>query len=180
MNIANSLTLFRILAIPVLVVILLSDFRGREITGTAVFLLAALTDMLDGYMARLKNQTTVIGQLLDPTADKLLIAASLICLVERGAIPAWMAVVIIGREIAVTGFRSIAASQGISIPASLLGKIKMQFETWTIALFILGPGILGRLFLIAEIGIWLAMAIAIISAADYGVRFGREVLSRGT
>jgi CDP-diacylglycerol---glycerol-3-phosphate 3-phosphatidyltransferase len=178
MNIANTLTLFRILAIPVLVVILLSDFRGREIIGTAVFVLAALTDFFDGYIARLKNQTTVIGQLLDPTADKLLIASSLICLVDRGVLPAWIAIVIIGREIAVTGFRSIASSLGVSIPAEWPGKVKMQLETWSIALLILGPKILGGLYIVAEIGIWLAMTAAILSAVHYGIRFGRIVLSR--
>jgi len=180
LNPPNSLTILRILSIPVLVVILLTDFRGREVAGFAVFLFASLTDMVDGFWARRKQMITVFGQLLDPTADKLLIVSALICFVERGVVPGWMAVIIIGREIAVTGFRAIAASQGHTIPAFALGKIKMILETVTICILILGPGILGKLYLLSRWGLWLIIIAAVGSAAEYYIRFGPKVLSSDT
>jgi CDP-diacylglycerol--glycerol-3-phosphate 3-phosphatidyltransferase len=143
------LTYLRILLIPALVIILLSQFRGREITAFLIFLVAVLTDMFDGIWARRRNKITTLGQLLDPTADKLLIVSVLICLVGTGAVPAWMAVVIIGREIAVTGFRAIASSRGLNIPASPLGKLKMTSECRTICL-LLGETIPSYL----RIGLW--------------------------
>jgi len=119
MNGPNILTGLRILMIPALVIVLLSDHSQKALIGFAIFITAALTDMLDGVWARWKQQVTVFGQLLDPTADKLLITSALICLVGLGAVPAWMAIIIIGREIAVSGFRAIASSKGITIPRSL-------------------------------------------------------------
>ena len=172
-----ALTYLRILAVPVLVILLLSNFRGYHIAAFAVFLLATLTDMLDGFWARRKKQITVLGQLLDPTADKLLVVSALICLVGTGAVPAWMAVIIIGREIAVTGFRAMASAKGIHIPASALGKIKMILETGTVGLLILGEGILGGLYVLSRVGLWLTVAAALISAAEYYRRYGRTVLS---
>lgn len=177
MNGPLALTYLRILAVPVLVILLLSNFRGNHIAAFAVFLLATLTDMLDGFWARRKKQITVLGQLLDPTADKLLVVSALICLVGTGAVPAWMAVIIIGREIAVTGFRAMASAKGIHIPASALGKIKMILETGTIGLLILGEGILGGLYVLSRVGLWLTVAAALISAAEYYSRYGRTVLS---
>jgi len=172
-----ALTYLRILAVPVLVVFLLTDFRGHDILAFAVFLLATLTDMLDGYWARRKKQITVLGQLLDPTADKLIVVSALICLVGRTLVPAWMAVIIIGREIAVTGFRALASAKGIHIPASVLGKIKMNLETATIGLLLLGEGVLGRLYFLTQWGLWLTVAAALVSAAEYYLRYGRAVLS---
>jgi CDP-diacylglycerol---glycerol-3-phosphate 3-phosphatidyltransferase len=171
------LTCLRILAIPVLVIVLLSRFRGQEVTAFVIFLLAILTDMLDGFWARRRNKITTVGQLLDPTADKLLIVSVLVCLVATGAVPAWMAVIIIGREIAVTGFRAIASSRGVNIPASPLGKIKMISESVTICLLLLGESVLGSYYFLARIGLWVTVAAALVSAAEYGFRFGREVLS---
>jgi CDP-diacylglycerol--glycerol-3-phosphate 3-phosphatidyltransferase len=178
LNAPNFLTVLRILAIPALVVVLVTDFRGWEIIGFLIFLFASLTDILDGAWARKKQQITVFGQLLDPMADKLLIASALICLVERRIVPAWMAVIIIGREIAVTGFRAIASSRGHNIPASALGKLKMTFETVTLCLLILGPVNLGRLHLLAPLGLWLTVAIALASAVEYYLRFGPIVLAK--
>lgn len=178
LNGPNFLTVLRILAIPALVVVLVANFRGWEIVGFAIFLFASLTDMLDGFVARKKQQITVFGQLLDPIADKLLIASALICLVERRIVPAWMAVIIIGREIAVTGFRAIASSRGHNIPASALGKLKMTLETVTLCLLILGPVNLGRLHLLAPVGLWLTVSVALASAVEYYVRFGPMVLSK--
>ena len=122
MNVPLALTSLRIIFVPVLVVVLLSNFPGANITAFGIFALATFTDTLDGYWARKKKQTTLLGQLLDPTADKLLIVSVLICLVGRGTVPAWMGVVIIGREIAVSGFRALASARGIHIPASALGR----------------------------------------------------------
>jgi CDP-diacylglycerol--glycerol-3-phosphate 3-phosphatidyltransferase len=177
-NVPNLLTLYRILSVPAIVVILLTPFKGREIIGFIVFVLAAITDALDGYLARKNKLVTVVGQLLDPTADKLLIASALICLVKIGRVPAWMAVVIIGREIAVSGFRAIAASKGLTIPASALGKAKMGMEVWTIAALILGPVILGKLYIVARVGLWIVFLIAVASAAEYYLKFGPQVISK--
>jgi CDP-diacylglycerol---glycerol-3-phosphate 3-phosphatidyltransferase len=178
LNVPNFLTILRIFSIPALVVVLVTEFRGWEIVGFAVFLFASLTDMLDGFLARKNKQITVFGQLLDPMADKLLIASALICLVGRRIVPAWMAVIIIGREIAVTGFRAIASSRGKNIPASGLGKLKMTLETVTLCLLILGPVNLGPLHLLAPVGLWLTVAVALASAVEYYVRFAPTVLAK--
>ncbi len=177
MNAPLVLTCLRILMIPALVIILLSQFKGQEITAFVIFLAAVLTDTLDGFWARRRNKITTLGQLLDPTADKLLIVSTLVCLVGTGVVPAWMAVVIIGREIAVTGFRAIASSRGINIPASALGKFKMSSEAVTICLLLLGERILGPYYLLARIGLWVTVVAALISAAEYGLRHGPAVLS---
>jgi CDP-diacylglycerol--glycerol-3-phosphate 3-phosphatidyltransferase len=141
-NLPNSLTLLRIFIVPVLVVVLLTPFSEnwfgvpRHILGVAIFLAAALTDYLDGKIARSRNQVTRLGQLLDPIADKLLISAALISLVENQLAPAWAVVIIIGREFAVTGLRSIAAADGVVISASKMGKFKMLVQVITVALLI--------------------------------------------
>jgi CDP-diacylglycerol--glycerol-3-phosphate 3-phosphatidyltransferase len=175
-NVPNYLTLARILAIPALVAVLLTNFEGRDLVATAIFVFASITDWLDGYLARKKGLVTVMGQLLDPTADKLLIASAVICLVELGRIPAWAAVVIIGRELAISGFRAIASSKGLHIPASGLGKAKI--ESWAIGALILGPIYFGRLYFLARIGLWLVIIAALASAAEYYIRYGPRVLSR--
>ena len=177
MNIPLALTYLRIISVPVLVVILLSDFRGNHIAAFAVFVLATFTDTLDGYWARKKKQTSVLGELLDPTADKLLVVSALICLVGTGVVPAWMGVVIIGREIAVSGFRAMASASGIHIPASVLGKFKMSLETVTVSLLLLGEKILGGFYVLAEVGLWLTVIAALVSAAEYYLRHGPKVLS---
>jgi CDP-diacylglycerol--glycerol-3-phosphate 3-phosphatidyltransferase len=141
-NLPNGLTLLRIFIVPILVVVLLTPFSEswfglpRHILGVALFLGAALTDFLDGHFARSRNQVTRLGQLLDPIADKLLISAALISLVENQLAPAWAVVIIIGREFAVTGLRSIAAADGVVISASRMGKFKMLVQVLTVALLI--------------------------------------------
>ncbi len=177
MNAPLLLTSLRILAIPVVVIILMVDFDGQEIAAFAVFLTATLTDMLDGLWARKSKKVTLLGQLLDPTADKLLISSVLICLVGRGDVSAWMAVIIIGREIAVSGFRAIASSRGIHIPASPVGKIKMILETVTICLLLLGEKYLGSLSRLSRPALWLTVIAALISAGEYYLKFGRAVIS---
>lgn len=142
MNLPNTLTLSRIFIVPLLVVVLLTPFSEnwfgvpRHILGVALFLAAALTDYLDGKIARRRNQVSRLGKLLDPIADKMLISAALISLVENQLAPAWAVVIIIGREFAVTGLRSIAAAEGIVIDASRMGKFKMMSQVVAVALLI--------------------------------------------
>jgi CDP-diacylglycerol---glycerol-3-phosphate 3-phosphatidyltransferase len=145
MNLPNTLTVTRIFLVPLLVVVLLTEFQGRmvlgvrkEIVGAAIFGLASLTDWLDGYLARRRKQVTALGQIMDPLADKLLISAALVSLVQMNLAPAWMVAVIIGREFAVTGLRSLAYTRGVVIAASPLGKIKMIAQVVAILLLILG------------------------------------------
>lgn len=178
MNGPNSLTVLRILSIPALVVVLLTQFKGKELVAFIIFSLAAITDMLDGFWARRRKQTTLFGQFLDPIADKLLVASAFICLVELEAVAAWMVVIIIGREIAVSGFRAIASSKGINIPASILGKIKMISEAVTISLLILGEKYLGSLYILSQVGLWIVITAALFSAAEYYAKYGHLVLSR--
>jgi CDP-diacylglycerol---glycerol-3-phosphate 3-phosphatidyltransferase len=140
-NLPNALTLLRIFIVPILVVDLLTPFSEsfgvpRHIFGVVLFLGAALTDYLDGHFARSRKQVTRLGQLLDPIADKLLISAALISLGENQLAPAWAVVIIIGREFAVTGLRSIAAADGLVIAASKMGKFKMLLQVLTVALLI--------------------------------------------
>ncbi len=142
MNLPNLLTLVRIFIAPLLVVVLLTRFSEdwvglpQHIAGVSLFLFAAITDVLDGWIARRRGQVSRLGILLDPIADKLLISAALISLVENRLAPAWAVVIIIGREFAVSGLRSIAAAEGWAIPASKAGKIKMFSQVVTIALLI--------------------------------------------
>src|SRR5580692_12046338 len=124
MNLPISLTLLRIFFVPIVVVLLLTKGGNMDLWAVGVFLLAAVTDLLDGYLARKRGQITTLGTLLDPIADKLLIAAAFISLVELGLMQAWMVVIIIGREFMVMGLREIASVEGLIIPASPLGKVK--------------------------------------------------------
>jgi len=175
-NLPNSLTLFRIFLVPFLVVVLLTKFSGREFVGLAIFLVAAITDFLDGWVARRRNQTTRMGALLDPIADKLLMSAAFISLVEMDPVhvPAWMVVIIIGREFAVSGLRSIAAQQGVTIAASPLGKGKMISQVVAISLLILGYE-LGELRRTGLVALWGVMLFALASGIDYFVKFARAV-----
>ena len=173
MNLPNSLSISRIFLTPVLVVILLTRVEGKEIYGAAIFVLAALTDFFDGYFARKRNQVTTVGKLLDPIADKLLVTSAFISLVELGLAPAWMVVIIVGREFAVSGIRSIAASRGYLMPANWLGKTKMVVQILTIVVLIVADtykepwGRPGRLLL------WITVAVSLISAANYLFQFVR-------
>jgi len=137
LNLPNALSLARIFLVPILVVFLVAVPRPHNLTAAAVFLLAVLTDWLDGRIARSTRQITTLGKLLDPVADKLLVSASLISLVQVGRAPAWMVVLVVGRDLAITGLRGIAASQGVVIQASDFGKATMVTEVVAIALLIL-------------------------------------------
>lgn len=176
-NLPNALTLFRIFLVPFLVVVLLTKFTAREFVGLAIFLVAAITDFFDGWVARRRNQTTRLGALLDPIADKLLMSAAFISLVEMDPkhVPAWMVVIIIGREFAVSGLRSIAAQQGVTIAASPLGKGKMVTQVIAISLLILGYE-LGQFRIIGTVGLWAVMLFALASGIDYFIKFTRGVL----
>ena len=174
-NVPNSLTLLRIFLVPFLVVVLLTKFYGREYVGLAIFLVAAITDFFDGWIARRSNKITRLGALLDPIADKLLMSAAFISLVELGLAPAWMVVIVIGREFAVTGLRSIAAQQGVTIPASPLGKSKTISQVIAIALLIMGDQ-LGHFIMMGKLALWAVMLFALVSGVDYFIKFSRAVL----
>jgi CDP-diacylglycerol---glycerol-3-phosphate 3-phosphatidyltransferase len=176
-NLPNALTLLRIFLVPFLVVVLLTKFTGREFVGLAIFLVAAVTDFFDGWVARRRNQTTRMGALLDPIADKLLMSAAFISLVEMDPkhVPAWMVVIIIGREFAVSGLRSIAAQQGVTIAASPLGKGKMVSQVIAISLLILGYE-LGQFRIIGTVALWAVMLFALASGVDYFAKFTRAIL----
>ncbi len=176
MSAPNILTMLRIALIPVLIYTLQASFRGHEIAALAVFLAASFTDTVDGFLARRTNRITALGQLLDPIADKLLVSSAFISLVGIGSVKAWMAVVIVGRELGVTGFRAVAASRGIVIPASWPGKVKMALETVTVSLLVLGKPILGRFWIVAEVGLWLVLAVAVWSAGHYFWKYGPQIV----
>jgi CDP-diacylglycerol--glycerol-3-phosphate 3-phosphatidyltransferase len=174
-NLPNALTLFRIFLVPFLVVVLLTKFSGREYAGLTIFLVAAITDFFDGYVARRYNKMTKLGALLDPMADKLLMSAAFISLVELGLARAWMIVIIIGREFAVDSLRAIAAQQGVTIAASPLGKTKTFTQVISVSLLILSYE-LGEYKFMAELSLWVVMLFALVSAIDYFIKFSRAVL----
>src|SRR6187401_899123 len=178
MNLPNTLTLVRMFLVPLLVVVLLTEFEGRqilgmrkEIVGAAIFGIASITDWLDGYLARRRGQVTWLGQMLNPIADKLLTSAAFISLVQLDLAPAWMVALIIGREFAITGLRSVAYTKGITMPASRLGKVKMASQVTAILLLILGWRPLPWLAPIGYIALWVVMITAVVSAVDYYRRF---------
>jgi CDP-diacylglycerol--glycerol-3-phosphate 3-phosphatidyltransferase len=182
MNLPNALTLLRIFFVPLLVAVLVQDFRSgiavldgyKDFWALAIFLAAAVTDLLDGYLARRWRQITTVGTLLDPIADKLLISAALISLVQINKVAAWMVVVIVGREFAVTGLRSIAAAEGYTIKASDLGKTKMVSQVVAICLVMLSihwP----QLNRVAELALWVVVLFGAASAVGYFMKFWRKV-----
>src|SRR5436853_2086002 len=187
MNLPNTLTLVRMFLVPLLVIVLLTESEGRqsfwvskELIGAAIFGLASITDWLDGYLARRRRQVTWLGQVLDPLADKLLTSAAFISLVQLELAPAWMVALIIGREFAITGLRSLAYTKGITMPASPLGKIKMASQVTAILLLILGWHLLPWLAPVGYLALWVVMITAVVSAVDYYRRFQRLLDARVT
>ena len=180
MNLPNSLTISRIFIIPLLVAVLLTGrVPQREFWGGLLFVAASVTDWLDGYLARKRNQVTTLGILLDPIADKLLIASAFISLVQIQIAPAWMVVVIIGREFAVSGLRSIASAEGFTIDASTMGKFKMVFQVLAITLLILGSAVKDSIFRsMGQILLWAVVAFSIISMVQYFWRFWSQIDER--
>ena len=174
-NLPNSLTVFRILLVPLLVVVLLTRFDFSEFVGLGIFLLAALTDLFDGVIARRTKTVTQAGALLDPIADKLLVSAAFISLVELGLAPAWMVVVIIGREFAVTGLRQVASTQGLVISASWWGKLKTFSQIVAISFLIVSYQ-LGRWALLGRVALWIALFMTIASLISYFSAFWSKVV----
>jgi CDP-diacylglycerol---glycerol-3-phosphate 3-phosphatidyltransferase len=189
MNLPNLLTLLRIFFVPLIVAALLAEDMGvdwagivaftgvaipREIFALAVFLIAAVTDMLDGYLARRWSQITTVGTLLDPIADKLLVSAALVSLVKLDRISAWLVILIISREFAVSGLRQIAAASGYTIGASDLGKTKMTAQVIAIAL-VIGGIRWPFLATLGSIGMWAVVLFTLVSAADYFRKFWHTV-----
>jgi CDP-diacylglycerol---glycerol-3-phosphate 3-phosphatidyltransferase len=184
MNLPNLLTLLRVFFVPLLVATLVEQDLGPhwqnlvpaswDLFALAIFLTAAVTDLLDGYLARRWRQVTTVGTLLDPIADKLLISAALVSLVDIHRVPAWMAILIIGREFAVSGLRQIAAASGYTIRASELGKTKMILQVVAISL-VIGGIRWPQLSQLALIAMWAVVLFGIVSAADYFRKFWRKV-----
>jgi CDP-diacylglycerol---glycerol-3-phosphate 3-phosphatidyltransferase len=176
LNLPNALTMLRILAVPVVVVALLGELEGGDVVAAIVFALAAATDGLDGYIARRRGQITTFGKLMDPLADKLLVVAALVSLVALGRLEAWIAMVIIGREIAVTVLRSVAAEQGVVIAASWLGKLKTTLQIAAIfALILVEPATLA-----VDLLVYAAVAVTLISGADYFLGIRRRINDGGS
>jgi CDP-diacylglycerol--glycerol-3-phosphate 3-phosphatidyltransferase len=168
MNLPNALTIARIFLVPIVVVVLLTvEIRTWAFFGASLFLAAALTDLLDGYLARRRKQVTTLGRLLDPIADKLLISSALVSLVQLRIAPAWMVVIILGREFAVSGLRSIAAHEGFDINVSRLGKGKMVTQVAAVVGLILGHKYGGWVQLTANILLWAVVFFALISMVQY-------------
>ena len=186
MNLPNSLTLLRIFFVPLLIVVLLTRSPNVELWGfpmhfefwgVLILLLAAATDWADGYLARRRMQETTLGILLDPIADKLLISAAFISLVDMHLVPAWMVVIIVGREFTILGLRNIASAEGFTIQASVLGKTKMVLQVIAVAVLIAGARhpVLKRLGLTL---LWLVVVSALVSTAQYFLRFWSQVDDR--
>ena len=174
-NLPNALTILRIMAIPVIVLLLFSPARVASFVASIIFLLAAITDGLDGYIARRQNIETSLGKFLDPLADKLLVITSLIMLIHLGRVPAWIVAIIAGREMAVTGLRAIAINEGIVISASQLGKYKTLLQVIATTILIchypyysIDFHNLGMIFL------WAALVLTVWSGLDYFRGFFRQ------
>ena len=177
LNLANSITIARILLIPVFLVLLLGGLPEPygDIAAAAVFILAAATDKLDGYVARRSKQITTLGQFLDPLADKLLIAAALIALVSQGRVAAWVAMLIIGREIAVSVLRIVGVSQGVSIPADRYGKLKTVLQIVYVVYVLVPTDKIAELIHVstdvATIIQWILAGVVVIVTLASGVRY---------
>ena len=168
-NLPNALTLLRIFLVPLLVVVLLTRMPAKEYLALGVFLVAALTDLLDGWIARKFKKVTRLGMLLDPIADKILVSAALISLVDLQEADAWAVCIIVGREFAVSGMRAIAAGEQITIAASSLGKWKMGAQVVGISLMILGARLddIGLWRMTGRAALYVMTVMAIVSGFDY-------------
>lgn len=168
MNLPNKLTVFRVILIPFFVALLLFDITAYDKwIALAIFIIASLTDFLDGHIARKYNLVTNFGKFMDPLADKLLVCSALICLVELSRIPAWIVILIIAREFIISGFRLVASDNGVVIAASYWGKFKTTFQMLMICLMIAD---LAPLFYVTQILMWVALALTVISLVDYLIK----------
>lgn len=180
MNLPNKLTVVRVLMIPFFVWFMLPSLGGEMAASKwialAIFCIASLTDLLDGKIARKYNLVTNFGKFMDPLADKLLVSAAMICLIENGKLAAWIVIIIISREFIISGFRLVASDNGIVIAASYWGKFKTTFQMLMIVVLIMDLG--GIFDTIGTVLIWVSLALTIISLVDY-IAKNKEVLTRG-
>lgn len=178
MNLPNKLTILRVIMIPFFVAALLYDGGANQnmrYVAAALFIIASLTDMLDGKIARKYNLVTNFGKFMDPLADKLLVCSALICMIELRELPAWMVIIIISREFIISGFRLVASDNGVVIAASYWGKFKTTFQMIGVVLLIFNIPVLSTL---TTIIVWIALALTIISLVDYIVK-NAGVLTEG-
>ena len=179
MNLPNKLTVMRVIMIPFFVISLLAfhgEVRLLRNLAAAIFIVASLTDMLDGKIARKYNLVTNFGKFMDPLADKLLVCSALICLIELNALPAWMVIVIISREFIISGFRLIASDNGVVIAASYWGKFKTTFQMVSVVLLILD---IQALAFVTTICVWIALLLTIVSLVDY-IYKNHKILTEGS
>lgn len=168
MNLPNKLTMFRVILIPFFIVFLLVPVTPYDKwIALSIFIVASLTDLLDGKIARKYNLVTNFGKFMDPLADKLLVCSALICLIELDRIPSWMVILIIAREFVISGFRLIAADNGVVIAASYFGKFKTTFQMLAVCLMIAD---IPALSLVTDIVLWAAVVLTVISLADYLIK----------
>ena len=179
MNLPNKLTTLRVIMIPFFVFFLLwqkGENRTFRMIALALFIIASLTDLLDGKIARKYNLVTNFGKFMDPLADKLLVCSALICLIELKALPAWMVIVIISREFIISGFRLIASDNGVVIAASYWGKFKTTFQMVSVVLLILD---IQALAFVTTICVWIALLLTIVSLVDY-IYKNHKILTEGS
>ena len=178
MNLPNKLTVLRVIMVPFFVFFMLTDVGGaaNKWIALAIFVIASLTDMLDGKIARKYNLVTNFGKFMDPLADKLLVCSALICLIELNALPAWMVIIIISREFIISGFRLIASDNGVVIAASYWGKFKTTFQMVSVVLLILD---IPALAFVTTICVWIALVLTIVSLVDY-IYKNHKILTEGS
>ena len=168
MNLPNKLTMFRVILIPFFIVFLLVPITPYDKwIALGIFIIASLTDLLDGKIARKYNLVTNFGKFMDPLADKLLVCSALICLIELDKIPSWMVILIIAREFVISGFRLIASDNGVVIAASYFGKFKTTFQMIAVCLMIAD---IEALKLITDIVLWIAVVLTVVSLIDYLIK----------
>ena len=170
MNLPNKLTVLRVIMIPFFVLALMADGGTNpayRYAAAAIFIVASLTDMLDGKIARKYNLVTNFGKFMDPLADKLLVCSALICMIELGELPAWMVIIIISREFIISGFRLIASDNGVVIAASYWGKWKTTFQMIAVVLLILN---VEELSMLTTATVWIALVLTVVSLADYIIK----------
>ena len=177
MNLPNKLTILRTILIPFFLIFIYTDFwgKGNAYIAVAIFIIASLTDLLDGKIARKYNLVTNFGKFMDPLADKLLVCSALICLIELGQLPSWMVIIIVSREFIISGFRLIAAEQGIVIAASYWGKFKTTFQMIAVILMIVDLPVLHILTVACT---WIALVLTVVSLVDY-IAKNHKVLTEG-
>ncbi len=168
MNLPNKLTVFRMILVPVFVAVLLigQDSSNMRLLADAIFIVASLTDMLDGKIARKYNLVTDFGKFMDPLADKLLVTSALICLIDTKQLPAWIVIIIVAREFIISGFRLVAADNGIVIAASYWGKFKTVFQMLMVIVMVANFNV-PFMHILGQILMWIALVLTVVSLVDY-------------